>query len=124
MDDSFLKKIVAVVEQHMSDEAFSVEALGREVAMSRRQLHRKLMALTSVSASDFIRYLRLHRAMDMLKANAGTVSEIAYRVGFRNPFYFSKKFHEQFGVPPSEVRPHVATHTGSQTTPSGPPISF
>ena len=104
IDDVFLKKVAAVVERRMGDENFSVEELGQEVAMSRSQLHRKLIALTNQSASDFIRYMRLHRAMDLLKNNAGTVAEVAYRVGYSNPSHFSTRFREQFGLTPGEAR--------------------
>ena len=104
VDDRFFRKVMVAVDQHMGEEAFNVEALSHDVGMSRRQLHRKLIALTGLPASDFIRYLRLCRAMEMLKGNAGSVSEIAYRVGFGDPFHFSKTFHKQFGMAPSEVR--------------------
>ena len=104
IDDAFLRKVMGAVEARLSDENFSVEDLAREVAMSRSQLHRKLTALTNQSPSDFIRYMRLHRAMDLLKKNAGTVSETAYVVGFSGVSYFSKCFQEQFGLLPSEVK--------------------
>ncbi len=104
IDDVFLKKVAAVVERRMGDENFSVEELGQEVGMSRSQLHRKLTALTNQSPSDFIRYMRLHRAMALLQGNAGTVAEVAYTVGFGDPSHFSRRFHEVFGVPPGEVR--------------------
>jgi DNA-binding response OmpR family regulator/anti-sigma regulatory factor (Ser/Thr protein kinase) len=104
IDDVFLKKVTAAVEGRMGDENFSVEDLGREVAMSRSQVHRKLKALTNQSASDFIRYMRLLRGMELLRGNAGTVAEVAYSVGFRDPSYFSKWFHRQFGMSPSDIR--------------------
>jgi len=110
LDDQFLRKVIAVVEEHMSDEAFSVEAMAIEVGMSRAQLHRKLKALTSLPAGDFIRYLRLQRARDLIEKNAGTIGEIAYLVGFGSPSYFAECFHEQFGVLPSEAR--AGSHQG------------
>jgi transcriptional regulator GlxA family with amidase domain len=54
--------------------------------------------------------MRLHRAMDLLTDNAGTVSEIAYLVGFGNPSHFTKRFQEQFGELPSEVRKKTERH--------------
>jgi transcriptional regulator GlxA family with amidase domain len=63
-----------------------------------------LKALTNLSPTDFIRYIRLKRAKDLLEKNAGTVSEVAYQVGFSNHSYFAKCFKEQFGFLPSEVR--------------------
>jgi len=104
MEEQFLSRLVGVIEAHLADEAFSVEELGKEAGMSRSQIHRKLHALTNQSASEFIRHIRLRHAMDLLKSNAGTVSEIAYSVGFSSPAYFTKCFHEEFGSLPSEIR--------------------
>ena len=107
IDNAFLQRVIAAVEKRMTDESFSVEDLSKQVCMSRVQLHRKLTALTDLSASEFIRYMRLQRGMDLLKSNAGTVSEIAYQVGFGDPSHFSKSFHKQFGIAPSEIlKPH------------------
>jgi len=103
LDDQFLNKVKAVVESHMGDENLSVEVLAGKVGMSRSQMHRKLISLTSLSPGDFIRYMRLHRAMDLLNAKSGTVSEIAYQVGFGSVAYFTKCFRKQFGILPSSV---------------------
>jgi signal transduction histidine kinase/DNA-binding response OmpR family regulator len=111
MDDEFLKKVMMAVERHIGEEDFRVEELSAEVAMSRVQLHRKLTALTNLPPGEFLRYIRLHRAMDLLQKNAGTVSQIAYSVGFSDPSYFTKCFHQQFGVVPTDVR----------KTPANPP---
>ena len=104
VDDLFLQKIKNVVETHIAEERFGVDELAREAGMSRSQIHRKLIALTGMAAGDFIRYLRLHRAMDLLRQNAATVAEISYMVGFNTPAYFTKCFHELFGATPSEIR--------------------
>ena len=113
MDDVFLKNAMAVVEKHMGDERFTIEQFSHEMNMSRVQLHRKVTALTNQSAGDFIRYLRLHRAMDLLHQEAGTVAEVAYTVGFSSPAYFTKCFHEQFGYPPSDVKRNIAANKRS-----------
>jgi transcriptional regulator GlxA family with amidase domain len=99
---------MAVVEQRMGDEKFGTEQLREELSMSRTQLHRKLTALTSQSAGDFIRYIRLHRAKQLLEQNVGTVAEIGFQVGFGSPAYFTKCFREQFGVVPSEARKKIS----------------
>src|SRR6185503_10941702 len=104
IDETFLKKVMKVVEDNMADEQFSIEKLGREVGMSRSQIHRKLHALTNQSATQFIRSFRLKRAMDMIKQNAGSMSEIGYWVGFSSPAYFSKVFLEEYGFTPSEAK--------------------
>ncbi len=102
MDEVFLNKVKAAVDRHLGDEDFDVETLGREVGMSRMNVHRKLKALINQPASQFIRSMRLQRAVELLKQNAGTVAEIAYQVGFGSQAYFTKCFHEQFGCSPKE----------------------
>ena len=104
MEERFLLRVRGVVEKHMGNEHFSVEELAHEVGLSRAQLHRKLIALTGGSASRYVRNFRLEHAMDLLKKNVGTVSEIAYRVGFSSPAYFTKCFTEDFGMAPSQVK--------------------
>jgi signal transduction histidine kinase/DNA-binding response OmpR family regulator/streptogramin lyase len=111
MDDAFLKKAVEAVERHMGEEAFGVTELGEALAMSRVQLHRKITALTDRPPGEFIRYLRLHRAMELLKRDAGTVSEIAYSVGFSDPSHFTRRFRELFGTLPSDVRKNPSDQT-------------
>lgn len=102
--DKFLNKLREVVEDNLSNGEFGMDDLGSEMAMSRSQLHRKLKALTDQSASTFIRNYRLNKAANLLKAEAGTISEIAYMVGFNSPTYFSKSFQEFFNTSPSEYK--------------------
>ena len=91
-----------MVEEHLEDEDFGVEILGRKVGMSRSQVHRKLRALTNQSPSRFIRSVRLRRAAELLQNKAGSVAEIAYMVGFSSQGYFTTCFREQFGCTPKE----------------------
>ena len=104
MEEKFLMRVKNAVEAHLDDENFSVEELSKEVGMSRAQLHRKLIALTGVSASRFVRNYRLEHAYQLLQNKVGTVSEIAYRVGYSSPAYFTKCFTEDFGISPSQVK--------------------
>ncbi len=104
LDDTFLQKAIGVVEKHMSEAEFDVEQFARDMFLSRRQLNRKLTAITNLPATDFVRHVRLQRAKDLLEQNAGTVAEIADSVGFANHSYFAKTFQEKFGLLPSQVR--------------------
>lgn len=104
MEEKFLMRVKKVVEEHLDDENFSVEELSKKVGMSRAQLHRKLIALTGKSASRFVRNYRLEHAYQLLEKKVGTVSEIAYRVGYSSPAYFTKCFTEDFGISPSQVK--------------------
>ncbi len=99
-DEMFMQKLRDVIERHMDDGAFSVNQLSLELGMSRTQIFRKIQALTGYSASEFVRVVRLNHAAEMLRNKAGSVSEVAYSVGFNNLSYFSKCFKERFGTTP------------------------
>ncbi len=104
LDQSFLEKALAFVEVHMEDDELNGDLLANEMNMSLSQLNRKLRALIDQPAGKLIRSLRLQRAADLLKQQAGTVAEIAYRLGFGSQAHFSKMFHKHFGQSPSEYR--------------------
>ncbi|MBI2430339.1 MAG: response regulator [Ignavibacteriales bacterium] len=101
-DEKFLKHVFVTIDKNFSDPGFDIERFAEESAMSRVQLHRKLKAISGYSPGEFIRNVRLQRAAELLKKRAGTVSEIAYQVGFNHLSNFAKLFHEKYGVNPSE----------------------
>ncbi len=103
IDNDFLNKISKVIEDNMSDERFGVSELAREISMSRSNLLRKIKTLTKISASQFIRQIRLKKAMEILGQTSLTVSEVSYQVGFSSPSYFIKCFRDFYGYPPGEV---------------------
>jgi signal transduction histidine kinase/ligand-binding sensor domain-containing protein/DNA-binding response OmpR family regulator len=102
MDEQLLQRLLAVFEDNIEDPNFNLEHLSREIGMSRTHLNRKIQALTNLSSRDFIRTLRLQRAARLLYSASGTVSEIAYKVGFNNLSYFSRAFRKHFGKLPSD----------------------
>ncbi len=101
-DEEFLKRAMTIVEEHMSDSDFNVEALVKDMFISRSKLYLKLKALTGQSSSEFIRTIRLKRAIQLLEGSDYTIKEIMFMTGFNTASYFSKCFKNQFGVVPSE----------------------
>ncbi|MFY0687217.1 MAG: response regulator [Cyclobacteriaceae bacterium] len=101
-DELFVEQALNSVELNMDNSEYGVENLGRDVAMSRMQLYRKLKALTGQSANEFIRTIRLKRAAQLLEQNELTVAEVTYRVGFSDLQYFRQCFKKQFGANPSD----------------------
>ncbi|MCK5867186.1 MAG: helix-turn-helix domain-containing protein, partial [Mycoplasmataceae bacterium] len=99
----FLADINELIEKNLSDDQFGVSRLAREMGMSRSNLHRKIHSVANVSVSQFLRNKRLQKAQELLRETSLTVSEIAYNVGFSNPSYFSKCFHDLYGYPPGEA---------------------
>lgn len=101
-ESEFLKRLQTVLDEHITNSEFSVEGFGKLMHMSRTQLHRKLKAITGMSASEFIRSERLKLAIRLLKESDASVSEIAYQVGFNTPSYFGKCFKEVYKCSPNE----------------------
>src|SRR5690606_456332 len=101
-ESEFLKRLQTVLDEHITNSEFSVEGFGKLMHMSRTQLHRKLTAITGMSASEFIRSERLQLAIRLLKESDASVSEIAYQVGFNTPSYFGKCFKEVYKCSPNE----------------------
>lgn len=108
-DQALLARVQGIIEKRIADTALSVEALAEEIGCDRSYLLRKLRTLTGETPSALIRSMRLQRAEQLLRANAGTVSEIAYSVGFKSVAHFSNAFQERYGERPSAF---AARHRG------------
>lgn len=100
----FLNKILTVLEKNYRNENFRIEELYQHLGISRVQLHRKLIALTGQSTSNFIRSFRLHKARNLLLESDKNISEIAYETGFTDPNYFTRVFMQENGITPTELR--------------------
>ena len=88
----FIEQAEAFVIENISNEQFGVSELANLMNMSRSNLLRKIKKQTELSASQFIRQVRLQKGMELLKETELTVSEISYQVGFSNNSYFIKCF--------------------------------
>ena len=102
IDERFLEKVQTVLDEKLIESNFSIEDFSKAVGMSRMQLHRKLKALTGLSASDFIRSQRLKLAAALLKKTDSNMSQVGYTVGFNDHSYFTKRFKEAYGCTPSD----------------------
>ncbi|SEK21077.1 transcriptional regulator, AraC family [Maribacter orientalis] len=100
---TFIEQAEALILENLANEQFGVSELAEATNMSRSNLLRKIKKQTKLSASQFIRQVRLKEAMDLLKEGSSTVSEISYQVGFGSTSYFIKCFREHYGYPPGEV---------------------
>jgi signal transduction histidine kinase/ligand-binding sensor domain-containing protein/CheY-like chemotaxis protein/AraC-like DNA-binding protein len=101
-DDALMNRIMLIIESRLSDPRLNAEDLSKAVGMSRVHLFRKLKKITGQSPSDFIKNIRLQKAAQLLEGNKGFIKEIAFDVGFSSLSYFSRCFHEFYGVKPSE----------------------
>jgi len=104
LEDEFVIQIRTLVLENLDNPAFNTEALAKSLFLSRQQVHRKLTALTNLSASHFIRSIRLQEAKKLIQTTDKSITEIAFDVGFKEVSYFSRSFAENFGHPPSFLR--------------------
>ncbi|MGM9507697.1 two-component regulator propeller domain-containing protein [Larkinella sp. GY13] len=104
LENLFLLKLRTTLEEQLDNPDFSIEAICQRMRMSRSTLHLKLVALTGMSTTRYIRALRLGKAKELLAASDLNISEVAYAVGFEDPKYFSRVFSDEFGISPANFR--------------------
>jgi len=102
LDEKFLQKVKDLTEKNMQEPDFSVEKLSLEIGISRAHLYNKLLALTGKTPIEYIRIMRIRRAAQILKKSQLTVMEVAYKVGFNDPRYFTKHFKNEYKMTPSQ----------------------
>ncbi|UZR96485.1 alpha/beta fold hydrolase [Chondrinema litorale] len=101
--DSFLEEVLHCINDNISNEFFGVDKLCKEIAISERQLQRKLKAITNKSPNQLISSVRLHKAKELIIGQQENIADIAFKTGFSNPSYFSKCFKKEFGLTPSAL---------------------
>jgi len=102
LDDNFIRKVLAFIEENLTDSDLNVDQLANCVSLSKVQTYRKVKAISGLSIVEFIRTVRLKKASQLVLEDRLNFSEIAFATGFSTPSYFSKCFHDHFGKTPSE----------------------
>lgn len=101
VENAFIQKLRQILEQNYGNENFALPQLCQKIGMSRSQLFRKMQAIVDTSPSDYIRSYRLNKAKMMLEDMEMNVTEVAWKVGYKDLAHFSKSFQEEFGMSPS-----------------------
>ena len=100
-ENQWIKQVEAICTREIGNSDFVITLLANELSMSERQLYRKLNKLTGLTPNNYLRELRLHKAMELLESKTlPTVAEVAFAVGFETPAYFSRLFKKRFGKSP------------------------
>lgn len=99
-EEKMLLKVVSLIETHISDERYTIEALCSDLKISPMQLHRQMKRTIGDSPGKFIQNFRLSRAADLLQLHKMNVSEVAFAVGFSDPKYFRQCFKRKYGKTP------------------------
>ncbi len=103
-DEAFLQHVLELIEKNMDNPEFSVGELGGQFHTSRSTFYKRLLLLTGKTPVEFIRFIRLKRAAELLEKSQLTVSEIAYSVGFNDPKYFAQNFKMEYNIVPTAYR--------------------
>lgn len=103
-DSLFVKRLDSIVYSRLGEQDLSVDKVAGLLHLGRTIFYKKVRGTTGYTPNEYIRVIRLRKAAELLKEGEKNVSEVAYAVGFDNPYYFSKCLKEQFGMPPSQYR--------------------
>lgn len=101
-DDLFMQKLMELVEKNISNPDFSIDEICQNLGMSRAQFFRKTKAISNSTPNKLILQLRMKMAVKLLLKNKLSISEVAYKVGFSDPAYFSKTFKSVYNISPTD----------------------
>ena len=104
-DELFMKRVMEIMHNQMDNSKLTIDEFAQELGMGRTVFYQKLKSIVGLSPVDFIREMRIKRAMQLMETGEYNVSTIAYMTGFNDPKYFSKCFKKRYGVSPSEFVP-------------------
>jgi len=100
---AFVIQIIEQIEKNLDQEKFGVEELCETMCMSSSTLYRKMKLITNKSTVEFIREVRIRKALEYLQKDPLLqISEVAFMIGFEDVNYFRKCFKKQFGKSPTE----------------------
>ncbi len=102
-EDHFISDLKSFICENLDDPDLKVPMIATHFGVSKTQLYRKLSSLTDQGVADIVRSERCERALELIREQELSLSEIAYEVGFSSPSHFSRSFKQQFGVTPSDT---------------------
>ena len=103
MDQEYLQRAIACINEHISDSDYDREAFASDMGSSVSTLYNKIRLLTGKSVTNFVRDIRIQTACKLALDDPDLrVSDIAYRVGFKDPKYFATSFKRVMGEQPKE----------------------
>ena len=106
-DEIFLLRLNKIINQNIENTDFDISVICKEIGMSRASLYSKLKAITNMGANDYINKLRIEKAISIMKTSDAPFTEIADKVGFNTPRYFSTVFKQYTGETPTSYREKI-----------------
>lgn len=102
-DEQFLNLLLETIRPLLSETIPDIDTLSKRLGLSRSGLYRNITNLTGLSANEFIKELRMKKALRLIRSRYGNITQVAMESGFNNPSYFAKNFQERFGLLPLKV---------------------
>jgi len=103
LNDQFLKKMVEIVRDNISNSAFSKDDFASAMHVSSSLLYKKVKSLTNQSPTDFIKGIRLEYALELIQSKKHTITEVSEMCGFASVGYFSTVFRKHYGKTPTQI---------------------
>lgn len=109
MDEQFMQKVMAFLEENMDNQELEIEDFASHLCLGRTVFYRKLKSIVGLTPVEFVREIRIKRAVQLIENSDYTFSQVAYMTGFSDPKYFSKCFKKIVGLTPTEYRQKIGT---------------
>jgi AraC-like DNA-binding protein len=109
IDEAFFKEFREIIEKNLANPDFNEDQLRLELHMNQNNLSRKILGLTGEPLAQYILSYRLERAAQLLKANFGSVTRVAFKVGFSSTADFARCFKEKFHQLPTSFQSSIDT---------------
>lgn len=110
-DKEFAEKLTRIAEEQLENPEFNAEDYASAMNMGRTLFFKKVRGVTGYSPMEYLRVLRMKKAAELLATTDNSVTDVTYKVGISDPFYFSKCFKAQFGVSPSAYQKEAKSKT-------------
>lgn len=110
-DEEFMKNVMAWLGENIENSELTIDQLASHLGLGRTTMYNKLKSLTGKSPVELIKEYRITKSKLLLRTGQFSVSEVAYKVGFSDPGYFSRCFREQYHMSPAE---YLKTHNLKQ----------
>lgn len=101
-NENFLTQVRQVIEKHLPEASFGVNELSDELHLSRSVLYNKFSSMTGYTPNDYIKLIRINKAILYMKEKRYSIKEIALLVGFEEASYFSTCFKKIHGISPKQ----------------------
>lgn len=117
LDREFIAKLRGLIEENIEIEELDMAFLTDKMCMSHSTLYRKVKSISGLTPNEFIRKIKLTKAIEILMSGKVAINEIPFMTGFNSMGYFRRVFKKEFGVSPVEyIQQHKSEYKNNPTT--------